>query len=156
MTFRSTVKAYDQIDPTFLPGYKYESRYHNIGQLKTPYEGKFMGQNGDYAPIQATDYYTPQNRNYPYPLFSDMNRCQYVVDNFSNTTSCTRSTYPNKYIPENYFAARMKWPSGHIKNVEHRELCYGHQGTNTDPDSSIENYKRLAVSHVPLTNTLFR
>lgn len=154
---RTSERAYDQIDPTFLPGYKYEVLYNNIGQLKTPFEGKRMGQSGDYGPVQATTYYTVDNRNYPYPLFSNMNRCQYVVDNDYSETTCKKDSYPRKYIPEDYFHPRITHPSGHIRNVMHSETCYGNNLQDIhNPDSSVENYKRLAVAHIPLTNSKFR
>ena len=70
-----------QLNPTFGKGHLEKSRYHNIGQLKTPYEGKIPGTHGDYGPVQTTDYYTPQNPNYPYVLDRDFRAVQYQYEN---------------------------------------------------------------------------
>jgi len=47
--------------PTFMSGYPFEQRYHNLGSLRTPYEGK-RGLLGDYGPLHRAD---PQ---FVYPL----------------------------------------------------------------------------------------
>lgn len=50
----------------FAVGYPYPQRYHNIGQVVSPYRPK-IGE-GDYGPIQPSISY-----NYPYPVETGMN-----------------------------------------------------------------------------------
>lgn len=45
-------------------------KYHNLGQLQTPYFGKSPSALGDYGPPQGIDYYTLENPNYIYPLWN--------------------------------------------------------------------------------------
>ena len=53
----------------FPPGFDDQKvKYHNMGMMMSPYPGKPYNSAGDYAPPQSTVYYTPDNRNYPYPL----------------------------------------------------------------------------------------
>lgn len=106
----SNVPQASRVDETFIWGYTPRDRqkYHNVGQLKTPYLGKSPNVSGDYGPVQDTVYYTPFNRTYPYPLDKDSRPSVYLP-----TEGCMfehpgyfRAYNPNtrwEYIPENYF-----------------------------------------------------
>lgn len=125
--FEVAKSGYAQIDPSINPGRPYDERYHNLGQLMTPYEGKGRGTVGDYGPPQATVYYTQNNRNYPYPLDSDSRPGVYIP--MSGTCAFGRPgffktyepDYPDVYVPENYFSPARRHPTGHTRNVFHSE-----------------------------------
>jgi hypothetical protein len=118
MAFESASTGYQQIEPTFAPGYPYENRYHNLGQLTTPYQGKRMGVGGDYAPPQRTRYYTSHNPTYPYVLDANFHAEEYLPTEkgccFSRPGyfSCYNPSYPDVYVPSNYFAPQLQHPSG--------------------------------------------
>lgn len=112
-------------DEIFLKGKsQHHHRYHNIGQLQTPYIGKnanFMSALGDYGPPQRTDYYTAQNPVYPYAMASDM-----VVDQYLPFTGCAFGrpglfpTYDNSipfsgFIHPNYFSPKTHFQNGHVR-----------------------------------------
>jgi len=40
MAFETQKQSGFMIDPSFMEGYPYKNKYHNVGQLMTPYEGK--------------------------------------------------------------------------------------------------------------------
>ena len=128
--------------PTFLPGYHYPNKYHNIGQLRTPYIGKKFGTVGDYAPPQRKPYYTPYNRNYPYVMDSDFHAVGYLPTERScyrcnkGYFPCRESKYPEEFIPPDYFSPHTRYPEGHAPRVS----------------GEIENYKRLAVGYPSLKN----
>ncbi len=107
MAFEISAPGSDQIDPTFMEGYPYPAKYHNLGQLMTPYEGKKMGQGGDYAPPQSTTYYTPDNPVYPYPLDMFSKRHIHLP---GESCCCYNPQYPWTYIPGNYFAPPGSYP----------------------------------------------
>ena len=117
MAFEAAKQGYRQIDPTFLPGYPYPDRYHNLGQLQTPYEGKRLGQSGDYAPPQDTEYYNVWNPNYPYVLDKDFRASSFIPGNDScfpgqpGYSPCQETQYPEVYIPGNYFKQKTVWPT---------------------------------------------
>ena len=121
MAFESlTSESYHpQIWPSFLRGYPYEAKYHNIGQLMTPYEGKYAGQGGDYGPPQRTRYYTAQNPNYPYVLDKNFRAEEYLptegrcYPNQPGYFPCYESKYHDRFVPPNYFAPYTRWPRGH-------------------------------------------
>ena len=73
----------------------------------TPYDGKKMGQGGDYGPPQSTTYYTPDNPVYPYPLDRDFNNDIHLP----GAPCCTYNPdYPWTYVPGNYFATDDDYP----------------------------------------------
>lgn len=79
--------------PTFMPGRNtMTQKYHNVGQLKTPYKGKRFGCSGDYGPVQ-TSYASTLKRSacgsgsigsWPYPPFEHNNgvfsKCGYAPE----------------------------------------------------------------------------
>lgn len=84
-------------------------RYHNMGQLQTPYVKKPDGTLGDYGPVQtARRYYTHKNRNYVYPLDKDVG---YHVGAYE-------TQYPEVFAPETagsyYHGVQGKTLSGKI------------------------------------------
>ena len=107
MAFEIASPGSVQIDPTFAEGKPYPAKYHNVGQLMTPYEGKKMGQGGDYGPPQSTTYYSLENPVYPYPL-----------DEYSYSSMCLPKMcypdyppkYPWTYVPGNYFVTQENYP----------------------------------------------
>lgn len=119
MAFEVPKTGYQQIDPTFNPGYPYPEKYHNVGQLQTPYQGKSMGKLGDYGPVQSTVYYTPNNPNYPYVMDKDFRAVQYMPGracsfNHPGYSPVYQSEYPEKFVPPNYFSPRLQHPSGQV------------------------------------------
>ena len=118
MAFEVAKTGYQQISPTFNPGYPYEKRYHNVGQLMTPYQGKPFGTGGDYGPPQSTRYYTVENPNYPYVMDSQLHATQYIPGNGCcyppnpSYSPCVETQYPDKYIPGNYFSPQIHVQSG--------------------------------------------
>jgi len=123
MAFEIARKTVPQIEPNFSIGYPYEPKYHNVGQLQTPYIGKLFGTGGDYAPPQATVYYTPNNRTYPYPLDKDARPAQFIPE-----VACTsplpnfkypgyfwayNPQYPDNFVPPNYFPPNPSRIGGH-------------------------------------------
>lgn len=62
--------SYYQAIPWNSPNPYKPLKYHNLGQLQTPYFGKNPSQLGDYGPPQGINYYTKDNRNYVYPLWN--------------------------------------------------------------------------------------
>ena len=119
MAYQDPRKPYQQLHPTFTPGYHYEDKYHNMGQLRTPYIGKWFGQGGDYAPPQRTRYYTPQNPTYPYPLDKDFNATQFLPTEGCcygrpGYFPCYETQYPDlPFIPPDYYAPHTRYPKGH-------------------------------------------
>jgi len=119
MAFRVSKTGYQQIDPTFSPGYPYANNYHNVGQLTTPYEGKRFGSGGDYGPVQNTAYYNVWNPNYPYVLDKDFRANSYLPTEGQcfdrpGYSPCYENRYPDIYIPEAYFTpSSVHAPSGH-------------------------------------------
>lgn len=120
MAYQDPRRPYQQLRPTFTPGYHYKDQYHNIGQLRTPYIGKWFGQEGDYAPPQRTRYYTPQNPTYPYPLDKDFNAGQFIPTNgccygkLGYSPCGGGNYYPDlPFIPPDYFAPHTRYPRGH-------------------------------------------
>ena len=145
MAYEVSKTGYQQIDPTFGPGYPYENKYHNVGQLQTPYIGKKFGKGGDYGPPQATAYYNPWNPNYPYVLDKDFRAAQYLPSqgccfDHPGYAPCYNAAYPDKYIPENYFVPKRYYPEGHAKPLRGSNIRL-HSGTVGAFDSNIiENY----------------
>jgi len=88
--------SYQYVTGDFTP--KNIPKYHNIGQLKSPYFPKY-GLAGDYGPQQGTNYH----HNYPYPLFGTCPHKRFGVDIF----------HPEHYVPPHYFAPHTRYPSGH-------------------------------------------
>ena len=123
---RSTGEIFDT---TFMQGYPYPAKYHNMGQLMTPYEGKRMGQSGDYGPPQSTTYYTPDNSSYPYPLDKFSNNTMYLP---GASCCCYNDQYPDGYIPGNYFGPAMDYPD--MKKVRTA------QNFNTFPTGTRPNF----------------
>jgi len=101
MAFSTSRKGYQQIDPSINPGYPYERKYHNIGQLRTPYSGKPYGTGGDYGPVQSTRYYNPYNRSAETVLDRDFHPAEYLP---GFGVGCTQ--FGGGYVPENYFQFR--------------------------------------------------
>ncbi len=122
MAFETQKQSGFMIDPSFMEGYPYKNKYHNVGQLMTPYEGKKMGVGGDYGPPQGTTYYSLENPVYPYPLDKDFNDS---ICLHSMVGHCKIPKYPWTYIPGNYFAPQDNYPN--MKKVKTR------QGFNTYP-----------------------
>ena len=99
MSYIQQPLTHRQIYPSFMPGYPlqalpqtpYNQRYHNIGQLDSPYAGK-KGI-GDYSWPQHTIYYTCNNDNYPYDLEP---RHTYPKD-------CSWCTYPRDFRHHPYY-----------------------------------------------------
>lgn len=174
MAFEVSKTGYQQIDPTFNPGYAYENRYHNVGQLQTPYQGKKFGMGGDYGPPQRTQYYTADNPNYPYVLDADFHAEQYLPTEgrcFERPGyfPCYEDQYPQKYVPPDYFAPKLRHPSGHANPVD-KYSARMYSGTATAFDRSEHptepplreyyaglgaepvNYRRLRVAHKGLVN----
>lgn len=170
MAYQDPAKPYQQLHPTFTPGYHYQDQYHNIGQLKTPYIGKWFGQEGDYAPPQRTRYYTPQNPTYPYVLDKDFNPTQFLPTEGScygkaGYFPCYENQYPDFYIPSSYFSPYTRYPRGHQPSRPRFDVStnevdsdpggeyihpyftlrenYGKEGT---PEHT-EVYKKLPVAH---------
>lgn len=92
--------SYQYVTGDFTP--RYIPKYHNVGQLKTPYIGKHPGSGGDYGPPQQTRYYTNSNPVYPYPLDTTCNK------NFGLNYNHTRH-----FVPPDYFAPHTRYPSKH-------------------------------------------
>lgn len=182
MAFEVSKTGYQQIDPSFGPGYPYPNKYHNVGQLQTPYQGKRFGQGGDYGPPQRTRYYTPQNPNYPYVLDKDFRAEEYLPTegrcfDQPGYFPCYESKYPQSFTPPDYFSPRVNYPTGHVLPVDQ----YGarmHSGMlmafapqdhpivpPSDPDVPVrENYgsaqndgvfdrRRLRVAHKSLVGS---
>ena len=110
MSYEIPKQPYQQISPTFTPGYHYPASYHNMGQRMTPYLKKYFGQSGDYGPVQkSAEYGTVWNNNYPYPLDAI-------------TAPCSRTTYNPKYPecpntcppPPFFFQERMDGSAPHV------------------------------------------
>lgn len=144
MAFQVSKKAYQQISPTLLPGYHYEALYHNLGQLQTPYEGKFLGQLGDYAPPQRTRYYTLSNPNYPYVLDKDFRKEEFLPTEgccYKNPGyfPCYEPQYPDFFVPPNYFA-----PTPSSVACGNESVKEGYENT---PSFA---YTRLPVTYPPL------
>lgn len=106
----SYIPPANQIDETFIRGYtpRNRTKYHNVGQLKTPYLGKKPNVSGDYGPVQDTVYYTSFNRTYPYPLDKDARPSMYLPTEgcmFENPGyfQAYNPNTPWVYIPENYY-----------------------------------------------------
>jgi len=106
------------------------NRYHNIGQLSTPYIGKnsnFKSSQGDYAPPQATDYYTVQNPLYPYPMMKD-----WKVDQYIPGWGCAfgkpymHSTYSSNpdsgFIAPNMFSPKTHFDKSHDPNPKQPQI----------------------------------
>lgn len=98
-----------------------DRRYHNIGQLRTPYIGKtsnFKSSQGDYGPPQRTVYYTPSNPVYPYPMMEDWASEQYLPGmGCVNGSPYKYPTYDysvpsSAFVPPNYFSPKTKLPQG--------------------------------------------
>lgn len=171
MAFETAKTGYIQIDPTFSPGYPYPNKYHNIGQLETPYEGKKFGVGGDYAPPQRTRYYTPQNPNYPYVLDANFRAEEYLPTEgccFKRPGyfPCYEGQYPDRYVPPNYFAPQLRHPSGHVKPInENSARMYSGMGAAFDenvhpvmerePYQNTKNYdyRHLRAAFNPLEGT---
>lgn len=115
-----------QMDPTFINGYPYERRYHNLGQLMTPYEGKPFGVVGDYGPVQTKPYYTPWQLSYPYVMDSQFRASSYIPTagncygcgstgglSGSSYSPCYNPQYPDFFVAPNYFVSDPYMPSGH-------------------------------------------
>lgn len=90
-----------------------KNKYHNIGQLRTPYIGKhsnFSSAQGDYGPPQNTDYYTVDNPLYPYPMMSQWEASQYIPGQgcaFGVPGQYVTHDYSNPdtgFVPPNYFS----------------------------------------------------
>jgi len=126
MAFEISKSGYSQIDPLFAQGFNPEQgKYHNIGQLQTPYQGKRFGSSGDYGPPQRTKYYTDYNRNYPYVLDANFNAREYLPGEgccFRKVgySPCYENKYPNIFIPPNYFSPQLQHPSGHARPINDR------------------------------------
>lgn len=161
MAFEVSNTGYRQIDPTFLPGYPYEEKYHNIGQLQTPYQGKRMGKLGDYGPPQATRYYTPWNPTYPYVLDKDFQASEYLPGNgccygHPGYSPCYEAEYPSKYIPGDYFAPQVTLPKGHVQNPSHPEsVSVRRENYGRDSSGDVTNRFRLATLGVPVASKMF-
>ena len=123
MAFEISKTGYSQIEPLFAHGYNPEQgEYHNIGQLQTPYQGKKFNSAGDYGPPQATRYYTDYNRNYPYILDADFRASGYIPGQgccFKKPgySPCYEASYPEVFIPSNYFSPKLQYPFGHTPPV---------------------------------------
>lgn len=177
MAFQVKKDGYIQIDPTFTPGYPYPAKYHNMGQLLTPYEGKKLGQNGDYAPPQDTLYYTPQNSTYPYPLDAYTKSTVYLpgagscyCNNHSHYYPCKNAQYPDYYVPGDYFAPDLEknnfgkvkvqpffnnYKTGHMPNFHLKEGVekYSNNSSYYSSSSDSMNRRRLPTTVGPrLTN----
>lgn len=123
MAFEIARKTVTQIEPNFSVGYPYETRYHNVGQLQAPYVGKIFGMGGDYGPPQATVYYTPNNRTYPYVLDKDFRPEQFIPEvtytsplpNFQYPGYFWgyNPQYPDTFVPPNYFTPNPSRIGGH-------------------------------------------
>jgi len=176
MAFEVSRTGYTQLDPTFSPGYPYPNKYHNIGQLQTPYEGKRFGTGGDYGPPQKTVYYTEYNRNYPYVMDADFRPVGYLPTEgccfgHPGYSPCYEGQYPDRFVSPNYFAPRLQHPSGHAEPInKHRArinsgnvLAYEKPVEKEGYDrvslgehkggygsSRTTNYRRLRVAHKPL------
>nr|QBK85674.1 MAG: hypothetical protein LCMAC101_02690 [Marseillevirus LCMAC101] len=132
MAFEVAKSTDIQIDPTFMQGYPYPAKYHNVGQLMTPYEGKKMGQGGDYASPQSTVYYTPDNPVYPYPLDRFFNSDIHPIQ---KSCCCTNSEYPWRYIPGNYFVPLARYPDmGKVKSAPY----FNTYPLGTHPDFHVD------------------
>ena len=122
-TPRFNLSPRDQIFLSGKSNYN-QHKYHNIGQLQTPYIGKnanFRSALGDYAPPQRTDYYTVQNPVAPYAMAADM-----VVDQYLPYTGCAFGrpglfpTYDysipqSGFVSPNYFSPVTYFQRGHTK-----------------------------------------
>ncbi len=142
MAYQISRTPYQQLHPTFTPGYHYENKYHNIGQLRTPYIGKYLGQGGDYGPVGDTRYYTPKNPTYPYPMDSELNATQFLptegrcFEKLGYFPCVGGNNYPDlPFIPPNYFSPNTRYPRGHLPSTLRSE---------------IEGYEKLAVAY-PIT-----
>ena len=130
MAYNVSKKPYQQLHPSFTPGFHYKNNYHNIGQLRTPYIGKYFGQHGDYGPFGDTIYYTPTNPTYPYPMDYAQNSTQFIPGANSDSPCIQGNFYPaTKYIPSDYFVPVTRFPSG--KSIK-------------------EGYTKLPVTYPPL------
>lgn len=157
MAFEISKSGYEQIDPTFLPGYEYPNKYHNVGQLMTPYQGKKMSVLGDYAPPQATKYYSNNNRNYPYVLDRNFRASSYLPTEgccfgHPGYCPCYEGQYPGKYIPSNYFNPKRRREFGHAKPInEFGTRLYSGMLKAYDPDIfptvEKENYEKMRVAN---------
>jgi len=164
MAYQNPAKPYQQISPTFTPGYHYEDKYHNIGQLQTPYIGKWFGQEGDYAPPQRVQYYTPQNPTYPYVLDKDFNATQFLPTEgscFGNAGyfPCYQTQYPAYWALPDYFSPHTRYPRGHQPSnpkfdIFTNEVDSQGQTQRGVLEPSKENYKKLPVAHPNLKGTL--
>lgn len=136
MAFQDPKKPYQQLFPTITPGFHYQDKYHNIGQLRTPYIGKKMGQEGDYAPPQRTLYYSPSNPVYPYVMDRDFHPVSYLPTEGccyrfnKGYFPCYENKYPSKYDPPDFFSPHTRYPTGHslgpfeVENYEKLPVAY--------------------------------
>lgn len=154
MAYQTSRDVVNQIDPLLAQGYPYENRYHNVGQLQTPYKGKRFGVGGDYGPPQNTVYYTERNRNYPYPLDKDQRPVGYVpsgqrscdCNNPFGYHSCVKSLYyPGTYRPEDYFRSTGASTTGHSSPSQKFGRQF-HPGNNAVSPTTREGYKSLQVA----------
>lgn len=165
--FQAPNTGYIQIDQVTGGVQLYDTKYHNVGQLMTPYEGKPGGTVGDYAPPQNTRYFTDNNSNYIYPLDSQSRPGVYIP--MAGSESCGspfghpgffetyEPQYPGTYVPSNYFAPQRVAPGiGHVLDPNHPEDYDPARGALGRPVNSPflqqkEGYKKLAVTGIPLT-----
>jgi len=131
MAFQAASSGSQQIDPTFAEGKPYPAKYHNMGQLMTPYEGKKMGQGGDYGPPQSTTYYSLENPVYPYPLDEHMYSSM-CLPKMCYPENPLDYNYHWTYVPGNYFLTQDNFPD--MKKVRTR------QDFNTHLLGTIPNY----------------
>lgn len=156
--FQTSTTGYQQIDPTTLTGRPYEIRYHNVGQLMTPYQGKPGGTVGDYGPPQHTRYFTDENSNYPYPLDSQSRPGVYIPMPGSGVCGpfghpgffeTYNPAYPGHYIPSNYFSPQSIIERGHDLHPQHPE-DYDPSRSSRSPITSSTD--RLSNANMKRTN----
>lgn len=162
MAYEVSKTGYSKIDPLFAPGYNpAEGKYHNVGMLTTPYQGKKFGSSGDYGPPQATKYYTDYNRNYPYVLDADFHPAQYIPTR--GCSPCCKSDYPD-FVPTNSFSPQIQYPFGHAQPVNKYRYRPNSGTVNAYlPERKLvkegfsqneeKNFDKLAIANYGLKNT---
>lgn len=167
MAFETSQRGYKQMSPSFGFGYPYDDKYHNIGQLQTPYQSKQFSNGGDYAPPQATTYYTPQNRTYPYVMDNQFRGANYLpseccgsLPNFQYPSYFRgyNPQYPDEFIIPNYFTPTIHTQTGHYKGhyIPPKTITCSPVGPSCarvnamDDAVDREGYERLKIAYTGL------
>lgn len=110
MAFQITTPSHRQLHPQLANGYPYENKYHNLGQLQSPYINRPKGVVGDYGISYGLAYYTPTNKTYYSVLDKDFRAEEYLPTEskmpgyeYPGYFPAYESKYDNVYVPSNYY-----------------------------------------------------